>query len=185
MLVLAIGLVMFLGVHSLRVIPGAREALAGRLGEMPYKLVYTAFSLTGFVLIIYGKIIAHPPEILWTPPIWTRHLAFSLVPIALILLVSAYAPGHIRRWVRHPMLAAVVLWSFAHLLANGEASAVLLFGAFLAWSLVTFISAWMRETPPPVVKGWGGDLTAIVLGVLAALILMNFHMYLFGVAIIG
>ena len=38
---------------------------------------------------------------------------------------------------------------------------------------------------PPVVRGWGGDLTAIVLGVLAALIIMNLHMYLFGVAIIG
>ena len=185
MLILVVGLVLFLGVHFLRVIPGARSGLQARLGETPYKLVYTAASLIGFGLIIYGKIIAHPPVQVWTPPEWSRHLAFAVVPLAIILIVSAYAPGHIRRWVQHPMLAGVVLWSGAHLLANGEASALILFGSFFVWSSITFVAACLRETPPPVVKGWGGDLTAIVLGFLAALILMNLHMYMFGVAIIG
>ena len=185
MLVLVAGLVLFLGVHSLRLIPGARDKLEDQLGATPYKLGYTVISLLGFALIIYGKIIAHPPVVIWYPPVWTRHLAFTLVPLALILIVSAYAPGHIRRWVRHPMLAGTMLWAFGHLLANGELSAVLLFGSFFIWSLITFIASWLRETPPPIVKGWGGDLTAIILGVLAALILMNIHMYLFGVAIIG
>jgi uncharacterized membrane protein len=185
MLVLVTGLVLFLGVHFLRVIPGARPALQARLGEGPYKLAYTAISLIGFALIIYGKILAHPSIAVWAPPAWSRHVAFAAVPLGLILIVSAYAPGHIRRWVRHPMLAGVILWSGAHLLANGELAAMLLFGGFFVWSSITFVSAWMRETPPPVVKGWGGDLTAIVLGVLAALVLINTHMYLFGVAIIG
>ena len=185
MLVLIVGLVLFLGVHFLRVIPGARSGLQAQLGETPYKLVYTALSLVGFGLIIYGKILAHPSDVVWVPPSWTRHLAFTLVPIGLILIVSSYAPGHIRRWVRHPMLAGVVLWSGAHFLANGELAALILFGSFLAWSAITFVAACLRETPPPVVKGWGGDLTAIVLGVLVSLILMNLHMYLFGVAIVG
>lgn len=186
MLVLITGLVLFLGVHSLRVIPGARPALQSALGETPYKLAYTAISLVGFGLVIYGMILAQPVAgTVWAPPVWTRHLAFTLVPLGLILIVSAYAPGHIRHWVRHPMLAGVVLWAGAHFLANGERAALVLFGSFFVWSLVTFVSSWLRETPPPVVKGWGGDLTAIVLGVLAALIIMNLHMYLFGVAIIG
>ncbi|WP_417468309.1 NnrU family protein [Maricaulis sp.] len=185
MLILIAGLVLFLGVHSLQVVPGLRTGLKGALGEGPYKLIYTAVSLIGFALLIYGKIIAHPPTTIWAPPEWTRHLAFMIVPLSLILLVSAYAPGHIRRIVRHPMLAGVALWSGAHLLANGELSAMLLFGGFFVWSTITFISACLRETPPPVVKGWGGDLTAIVLGALLALIIINVHMYLFGVAIIG
>jgi uncharacterized membrane protein len=83
------------------------------------------------------------------------------------------------------MLAGVVLWSGAHFLANGELAALVLFGSFFAWSLVTFVSACLRETPPPVVKGWGGDLTAIVLGFLISLILMNVHKHLFGIRIIG
>lgn len=185
MLILILGLVLFLGVHFIRVVPALRPALQSALGEMPYKLAYTAASLAGFGLIIYGMMIAQPGGTLWAPPAWTRHLAFTLVPLGLILVVSAYAPGHIRRWVRHPMLAGVILWSGAHLLANGEVAATILFGSFFVWSTVTFVSSWLRETPPPVVKGWGGDLTAIVLGVLAALIIMNLHMYLFGVAIIG
>ena len=186
MIVLVLGLFLFLGVHFIRVIPAARPALQSALGEGPYKLAYTAVSLIGFGLIIYGMMIAQPVSgTVWSPPVWTRHLAFLLVPLGLILIVSAYAPGHIRHWVRHPMLAGVMLWSAAHVLANGETAAIVLFGSFLAWSTITFVSAWMRETPPPVVKGWGGDLTAIVLGVLAALIIMNLHMYLFGVAIIG
>lgn len=185
MLVLILGLVLFLGIHSVRVIPGARPALQSTLGAGPYKLVYTTVSLVGFGLIIYGMMIAQPGGTVWAPPAWTRHLAFTLVPLGLILVVSAYAPGHIRHWVRHPMLAGVMLWSGAHFLANGERAALILFGSFFVWSTVTFVSSWMRETPPPVVKGWGGDLTAIVLGALAALILMNLHMYLFGVAIVG
>tara|TARA_R110002096_G_scaffold4731_2_gene22231 strand:- start:3922 stop:4479 length:558 start_codon:yes stop_codon:yes gene_type:complete len=185
MLILIAGLVLFLGVHSLQVIPGLRTRLKAGLGETPYKLIYTALSLIGLGLLIYGKIIAHPPVAIWAPPEWTRHAAFLVVPISLILLVASYAPGHIRRIVRHPMLAGVALWSGAHLLANGELSAMLLFGGFFLWSSITFVSACFRETPPPVVKGWGGDLTAIVLGVLISLIIINVHMYLFGVAIIG
>lgn len=185
MLVLVLGLVLFLGVHFIRVVPGLRSTLHARLGAGPYKLAYTAVSLVGFGLIIWGMALARPSGLVWAPPEWTRHVAFLLVPLGLILLVSAYAPGHIRHWVRHPMLAGVMLWSGAHALANGETASLVLFGAFFAWSTITFVSSWMRETPPPVVKGWGGDLTAIVLGVLASLILMNLHMYLFGVAIIG
>lgn len=185
MLILVTGLVMFLGVHSLQVVPGLRAGLRARLGEGPYKLLYTAISLIGLGLLIYGKIIAHPAVIIWSPPVWTRHLALLIVPLALILVVSAYAPGHIRRLVRHPMLAGVALWSGAHFLANGELSSMFLFGGFLAWSSITYISACFRETPPPVVKGWGGDLTAIVIGIIIAMIIINVHMYLFGVAIIG
>tara|TARA_R110002072_G_scaffold12750_4_gene54612 strand:- start:1192 stop:1749 length:558 start_codon:yes stop_codon:yes gene_type:complete len=185
MLILVAGLILFLGVHSLQVIPGLRPRLRAGLGEAPYKLIYTALSLIGLGLLIYGKIIAHPPLVIWSPPEWGRHLAFLIVQLSLILLVAAYAPGHIRRIVRHPMLAAVALWSGAHFLANGELSAMLLFGGFFIWSVITYVSACLRETPPPVVRGWGGDLTAIVLGVLLSLIIINVHMYLFGVAIIG
>ncbi|MBR9826097.1 MAG: NnrU family protein [Alphaproteobacteria bacterium] len=185
MTVLVLGLIIFLGIHYIPLFPGVKRAIVGRLGEGLYRPAFAITAVIGFVLIIYGKIIAHPPVILWTPPEWSRHLAFSLVPIAIILLVSSYAPGHIRRWVRHPMLAGTALWSFAHLMANGELSAAVLFGAFLFWSTTTFVLALFRETPPPVVKGWGGDITAVIIGVILTTLLMNFHMHLFGVAIIG
>ncbi len=185
MTILIVGLIIFLGLHFIPVFPGVKASIVNRLGEGLYRPVFAIVSIIGFALIVYGKIIAHPPVILWTPPDWTRHVAFSLMPVALILLVSAYAPGHIRRWVRHPMLAGTILWSLAHLAANGELSSLLLFGGFFIWSSVTFVLALFRETPPPVVKGWGGDITAVIIGIILTTLLMNFHMYLFGVAIIG
>lgn len=185
MAILALGLLIFLGFHFVPLFPGVKSAIQARLGDALYKPVFAIASVVGFALIIYGKIIAHPSPTLWTPEPWTRHLAFTLVPVAVLLLVSAYAPGHIRRWVRHPMLAGTAVWAFAHLLANGEAANVLLFGGFLFWAAASYVLALFRESPPPVVKGWGGDITAIVIAAVIVPLLMNFHMYLFGVAIIG
>ncbi len=185
MIVLVLGLVIFLGLHFVPLFPGVKGQIQARLGAGLYKSLFSIASVIGLLLIIYGKIIAHPSPIWWTPPDWSRHLAFTLVPIGLLLLISAYAPGHIRRWVRHPMLAGTALWALAHLLVNGEAANILLFGGFLIWSASCYVLALFRESPPPVVKGWGGDITAIIIAALVVPVLMNLHMYLFGVAIIG
>ncbi|MFS2317948.1 NnrU family protein [Maricaulis sp. D1M11] len=184
MYVLILGLILFIGVHAIRLFPAQRERLIALRGENTYKIIYTVISVIGLALIIWGKILAHPSVIVWEPPVWGRHLAYLLVPLALILLVAAYAPGHIRRWLRHPMLAAVMLWSLAHTLANGELASLILFVTFFVWSTIVFIASWFRETPPPIVKGWGGDLTAIILGFLAAMLILRFHMVLFGVAVV-
>lgn len=181
---LIVGLAMFLGIHLMKAL-GLRGAFAGALGEGAYKLAYTAIAVIGLGLVIYGKVLAHPSPIIWSPPVWSRHLALTLVPIAFVLLVSAYAPGHIRRLVRHPMTAAVILWSGAHLMANGELSALVLFGSFLVWSVITFVAAWAREPAPAPVQGWGGDLTAIILGALAAALILRFHVNLFGVGVLN
>lgn len=177
---------MFLGIHSVRLVPGARAALVSGFGEGGFKVLYTLISLIGFGLIIFGKIQAHPSETLYYPPEWGRTLALVAVPVALILIVAAYTPSHIRRFVQHPMLLAVALWSGAHLAANGERAAVYLFGAFFVWSLATMIAAFIRgDHPPKPPQGWGGDVVAIVIGALVAAILARFHVYLFGVGIIG
>jgi uncharacterized membrane protein len=184
MLVLVAGLVLFIGVHFLGVVPKLQTALRTQLGATRYKLAYTVLSLVGFGLIIYGNIIAHPSPSVWTPPEWSRTLAIFAVPVSFILVIASFAPGHIRHVVGHPMLAGVTVWAGAHLLANGELSSLVLFGAFFGWSLITFVSASLRDVPPPDIKGWGGDLSAIVVGILLAMIVLRFHMMLFGVAIL-
>src|ERR1700681_5108215 len=132
MLPLIIGLVLFLGVHSVAiVVPALRAGSIHRLGEGAWKGLYALVSLVGFVLICYGFGLARQaPVILYSPPTWLRHVALILMVPVFPLLVAAYLPGRIKTAAKHPMLAAVKLWAFAPLLANGTLADLLLFGGF-------------------------------------------------------
>ncbi|HEX2019654.1 MAG TPA: NnrU family protein [Aurantimonas sp.] len=188
MLILVFGLIIFLGIHLLRVVSEpVRERMIERLGEGRYKGTYSALSLVGILLIVYGygqaRIGAVP---LWDPPGGLGHLALVLVPIAFVLVASAYAPtGYIKATVRHPMVLGVGLWALAHLLANATVPDLLLFGSFLGWAVIDFISALGRALPggEPASRRVGGDVAALVIGlVLAALFIGGLHAWLFGVA---
>ena len=111
-----------------------------------------AFAGLALIAIGYHKLQVMPGKnpVLWTPPLWTRHVAFTLMLPAMILLVAAYVPSRIRTAVGHPMLAAVKIWATAHLLANGDLGSVVLFGSFLAWAIVDRISVKRRNAPGPL-----------------------------------
>lgn len=192
MLLLAIGLVLFLGVHSLRILaPALRERWIARLGEGPYKGLYSLASLVGFILLLYGYGLARAdPVPVWFPPAASAHLALLLVPVAFILFASAYAPlGRIKASVGHPMLLGTALWALGHLLANGMAADLLLFGGFLVWAVLAYLAARRRDREEGVVrraKGWRGDIVAIAIGLAAAaLFLAGLHRWLFGVSPLG
>ncbi len=185
---LILGLIVFLGTHSLRIFAGNwREAQIARLGEMRWKGVYSLISAVGLGLMIWGYGMARADSpVLWATPIWTRHLAASLTLPAFILLVAAYLPGsHIKAAVGHPMVAGVKLWALAHLLANGKLAAVVLFGALLLWAVLDFISARRRDRAAGrtyTALGWSRDITAIAIGLVAwALFAVYGHAWLIGV----
>ncbi len=146
MWVLLLGLLLFLGVHLVVALPRKRHKLVRQLGEKNYKLVFTGVAITGLVLIIIGYGIARPTAYpVYEPPYELRHLAMGLVLISFILFPAARLSGYIRYWVRHPQITAVKVWAFAHLLVNGTAAALLLFGSFLAWGVFDRISLKKRE----------------------------------------
>ncbi len=188
MTLLVFGLIIFLGVHSTRIFAESGRAKAvAWLGEGPWKGVYALLSIAGFVMIVWGFGQARSAPFLWAPPVWTRHIAVLLMLFSLILL-AAYGlkRSHIAVAVHHPMLWAVVLWSFAHLLADGSAADVVLFGAFLVWSLADLASSYARDRAKAVVyptPNWGATIGAIVIGAVVWLILLGgLHLWLFGVA---
>jgi uncharacterized membrane protein len=173
MLILILGLVIFLGTHVFTMRRDARAAAIARLGERPYKALYSLVSLLGLVLIVwgFGRYRAYEWIDVWYPPVWTRHLALLLVWAAFIAFVAAYLPGRIKRALKHPMLAGVKIWALAHLLANGDLGSILLFGSILAWAVAARISVKrrrdeVRDHGGPVAEpaGWRNDVTAIVLG---------------------
>jgi uncharacterized membrane protein len=191
MMVLIVGLIIFLGIHLLPTSPELRDALKERLGETPYRIMFSLVSAAGLVVIVLGyhKLQLHPGKnpILWDPPVWTRHLAAALMLPAMILLVASIIPSRIRTAVRHPMLIAIKTWALAHLLANGDLAALLLFGSFLAFAVYDRISVKKRSALGPLSaaqpKSALNDVAVVVIGVaLYAALLLGGHQWLIGVS---
>jgi len=186
MALLVVGIIVFLGIHTLPTIPGLREALVGRLGETGYKVLFSLLSIAGFVLLVYGFV--HAPLIpVWSPPAWTRWVAIILMLPAFIFLVASYVPGQIKAKLKHPFLVAIKTWALAHLIANGDLASIVLFGAFLAYAVYDRITLKRRQPTSLIgVPGTGvprNDLIAIVLGgVLYVLFLVWLHPLLIGTA---
>lgn len=177
MTLLILGLVVFFATHVFTMAREPRAALVGRLGEGPYKGLYSLVALAGIVLIWigFGRYRATGWVELWTAPVFTRHLALLLVWPAFIFVVAAYLPGRIKATLKHPMLAGVKIWALAHLLANGDLGSILLFGSFLAWAVAARISVKRRdeardhggEAAAPSARN---DILAVVIGTVLFLV---------------
>jgi uncharacterized membrane protein len=151
MLLLVLGLVLFLGAHSVRIVAeGWRASTIASIGEKPWKGAYSLVSIAGFVLIVVGFSLARQqgPHLLWAaPPVWTRHLAALLTLFAFVLVTAAYVPGNaIKLAVRDPMVLGVAVWAFAHLLANNTEVDFVLFAPFAAWAVADYVAAQRRRT---------------------------------------
>ena len=168
---LIVGLILFLGVHSTRIVAeGWRSAMVRRLGAGTWKAAYSLVSLLGLVLIIWGFGLARQQPVQWWPaPFFMRHVAWLLTAVAFVLLAAAYVPrNRIKARLHHPMALGVVFWAAAHLLANGNRGHVVLFGSFLAWALLSFFSARMRDRMARTLYP-AGTAGATVITVLAGL----------------
>lgn len=185
---LILGLVVFLGAHSVRIFADRwRSEQIDRLGEGKWKGSYALLSIVGFVLIVQGFAAARvEPVLLWTSPVWARHLAGLGMLIALILLAAAYVPrNHIKAKLQHPMVLAVKVWALVHLLANGRLVDVVFFGSFLVWSVLDFRAA-RRRGPVLVTATLSGTLMTVVVGAGAWFgLVCCAHQWLFGVRPLG
>jgi uncharacterized membrane protein len=191
LLVMILGLVLFLGVHTLTTQREVRARVIATSGEGGYKIGYALISAAGLALIIWG--FAHYRATgmweIWTPPTAFKHIAVALMLPAVILVVASYIRGRIYTTLKHPMLAGVKLWAAAHLIANGDLGSIILFGSFLGWAVFDRISLKRRGdagAPPIPVGGPANDLIAIAVGVVAYLALaFAFHPVVIGVPVVG
>ena len=169
---LVAGLLLFLGVHSLAIVaPAWRNEMAARLGDAPWKALYALVAVIGFVMLVHGYGLARAePIVLYTPPVWTRHLAALLMLPVFPLLFAVYLPGRIKAAVKHPMLTATKAWALSHLLANGTLADVLLFGGFLAWAVVDRISVGKRPVAARKTAAASGSIVNDVIAVVGGLI---------------
>lgn len=189
MKMLIIGLALFLGAHSTRIfLEPLRMRIINAVGEGLWKAGYTVLSVAGLVLIVLGFRAAAPDaQALWVPPFALLHVAPLLMLLSFVVLMAAYVPaGRIKGTLKHPMVVAVMIWSGAHLLVNGMEHEVYLFGGFLGWALLNFISARFRDRQMRLTYIPGplrNDIICIVLGTaLWAGFVVYAHEWLFGVA---
>lgn len=190
MIVLLLGLAVFLGVHSVSIAAsGWRAAQIARIGEGPWKGLYSVAAGIGLALVIVGYGMARrEPVVLYTPPAALRHLALVVMLPVFPLFLATYLPGRLSRIAKHPMLLATKLWATAHLLANGNLADVLLFGAFLAWAVADRISVKRRRPDeahavPGAPPGPMNDAIAVAAGLaIYVVIVLWAHRWAFGVS---
>lgn len=184
---LVIGLLVFLGAHSVAIVaPAWRSAMIERLGDATWKALFTVAAVIGFILLVHGYGLARAdPQVLYNPPPFMRHVAALLMLPVFPLLLAAYLPGRIKLAVKHPMLVATKAWALSHLLVNGTVADVLLFGGFLAWAVADRIAAGKRavprRTPAAPTSRWN-DLIAVVGGLVLYVVFVAWaHEQLIGV----
>lgn len=192
MAVLILGLIVFIGVHSIRVVAAPwRDAQIARFGVAGWRVAFAVLSLVGTVLTIYGYVLSRrAPLFVWSPPFWMPHVTALLTVMAFVLIVANYVRGnHIRRALGHPLPCGIALWAFGHLLANGTLNDIVLFGALFAWSVTLLVAGMRRDRkmgtvyPPGVVSR---DGLVVVIGVVAwAIFVFYLHGPLIGVRPLG
>jgi uncharacterized membrane protein len=187
MLLLVAGVLLWSATHLFSSLGrDARAGLVARIGLNPYKGLYSLLLVLALVLIVIGW-RSTPPTSLWLPPAGLRHLAMLLMPIAVILFISARAPTDIKQFIRHPQLTGVKLWAVAHLLANGEQRSIILFGGLLAWAVleVIFINRRDGARVRPPRAGLAKTLVSALIGLLLTAVLIYAHPWLAGRPVMG
>jgi len=184
MTLLVLGLVLFLGIHSVRIVAdGWRSRFIVERGPLAWRALYSIASLAGFVLLCIGFGQARRQTlVLWSPPMWTHHAAALLTLVAFVLVVAAYVPANgIKARLQDPMILGVKTWAFAHLLANGTLADVVLFGSFLAWAVLDWRAVRQRRRagrePEPAAPRPGRTAVTVIVGLLAWM-LFAFHLHL-------
>ncbi len=183
---LLMGIILFAFTHLYpAACSGKRQLLVKKIGELPYKGLYTLVILCALFMIIFGWRHSDITNI-YTPPEWGHLAAIVLMYPMLFLFVSAAAGGNIKRIIRHPQLCSIALWGFAHILANGEGRSVLLFGLFMIWALIEIFflnrrdGQWQKPDPTPLSK----DIIVAIISLVVYGGLIYGHGYFTGIALI-
>lgn len=181
---LALGVIVWSIVHFIpAAAPGLRARVIARIGENPYKMLFTLLMVLAIYLVISGWKSALP-EVVYLPPLWGRHVTALLMLFAFVLFIAPYPATNIKRYLRHPQLTSVIVWGVGHLLANGEARSVVLFGGLTLWAVIEMLMLNRRDGPwvKPEPEPRRNDVVVVVVGLVAYLVFAFAHPWLFGVS---
>jgi uncharacterized membrane protein len=177
------GVVLFAAMHLFPAIAeAARDRLAGRLGSGPYRGLFSLLIAGSIAMIVTGWKSAAPAAV-YAPVMSAGATTSLLVLSAFVLFAASILPTNIRRLLRNPQLTGVVLWSLAHLLANGDSRSLVLFGGIGLWAIAEILvcnhrdGAWLK----PARTGIRSDAIVVLLGAAVFAAMFYVHVVLFGV----
>ena len=183
MALIGIGVLLWAFVHLIPTIEQPLKArLVERLGANGYRGVFSLAIVASLVLIVIGW-RSTPEEYLYVLPMWSRTVGFGLMILSFILFGAANYPTIIRRYIGHPMLTGLILWSAAHLLMNGTTRALLLFGGLGLWALIEIPLLNRRDGKPvpPEAPGFRGELKGLIISAIIFMVVLFLHPYFAGV----
>jgi len=179
---LILGIIIFFTIHLVPISP-LKNIFINRLGENKYKGLYSLVALFGLLIIIYGfgRADFHP---VWDPLPYSKEIALALMPISIILLAAANIETKIKRLTKHPMLIGILIWSFVHLIANGDLRSIILFASFGVYALIDIIfSKKVLTNNNNANYALTKDIIVVIIGLLVYAIIVYFHQYIAGVEI--
>lgn len=199
----------FLLSHAIPVRPPVKPWLVARLGASGFGIAYSAVSLAILVWLIAAAQRAPFVE-LWPRAAWQNHVTLLAMTLACVILAlalgrpnpfsfgglhnDAFDPDHpgIVGLTRHPVLAALALWSLGHLVPNGDLAHVLMFGGFAGFALLGMrlidrrrqrsmgLDTWRAQLPRRRLAG-PFSLARGLAGVLLLWLLIALHPHIIGV----
>lgn len=185
MILMILGLALWTAVHLAPCyFVEQRQAMIDKIGLGPWKGVAALLLVLSIVLIVQGWGPAGELGAVWYPPSFMTHINNLLMLVAFLLFGAGHAKSNLRRYVRHPQLAAVKVWAFAHLLVNGEVRSIILFGGLLAWAVVNMIALNKRDGkgPRPEPSPRKRDVIHVAVSLVLFLAVAAAHPWLFGVS---
>jgi len=179
-----LGLAIFFAIHLLPSFPILRNVLFSKLGEKPYKGIYALISFVGLYYIVTGKGEAEYID-MWEPATWSYVVTNVSMIVALYCLVAMHMQSNLKRFTAHPMLWGITFWSCGHLFTNGDQASIVLFGSFLAYSLIAMASANWRGAKPVGKKiSLRYDAAIAVISTVGYVALANLHPYFTGMELV-
>lgn len=185
MAMLVLGMLLFAVVHYIpSLAPAVKANTIQRLGEGPYKGIFSLLLLASFALIIVGWRSVEPVQ-LYVPPIGLHNFALGLLCVAFLLLAVSARNSRLRLLIRHPQLSGVALWGISHLLLNGDNRSLVLFGGMAVWALIEMVAisrrqgAWVKAEAP----SWGAEFATVAIAAMTVAVVVYIHPWLSGVPV--
>ena len=184
MVYLVLGVVIWVGVHLVPALAQPfRQRLIAKMGNGPYRGLFSVVVLLSLALIVIGW-RSTPESYLYVLPSWSRPLGFLLMVVAFILFGATHYNTAIKRFIRHPQLMSIVVWSASHLVTNGTTRALVLFGGLGVWALIEMpvINAREGSVELPEGPGLAAELKGVLISTIVFGVMLFLHPYFAGVS---